>query len=159
MERFDEKGMLIIPNPVSQTTSAHTVVVVQRVFCPHGHSLINKRADFNGYPGIIIAATRNDEHGFIALSPIYGDKRRIALDIDLIDGKTYDLSCPECGAVLPRFGTCKCGADLISLFLTQEADNSNCTVICNRVGCPNAQIIASGEVISETLFETEQYAE
>jgi len=155
VERFDKKGMLIIPNPVSQAI-APTVVVVQKLFCPRGHSLINSRADFNGHPGIIIAATRHDEHGFIALSPIYGDKRRIALDIDLSDGETYDLSCPECGVKLPRFGPCKCGADLISLFLTQDADNSNCVVICNRVGCPNAQIISSGEVISETVFKTEK---
>jgi hypothetical protein len=57
MERFDKKGMIVIPNPVRKAAATMKVLIVRELFCQTGHSLISKRAVFNGYPGILIAGS------------------------------------------------------------------------------------------------------
>lgn len=153
MERFDERGMLIIPNPVREQTRTEKVIVVSRLFCPCGHTLISSRAIFNGYPGIMVVARSPEKEGLIALSPIYGSKARIALDIDLASGEIVELCCPVCNTVLPVHSPCSCGADLIAFFPTPQADFSNCIAICNRVDCINSHILINDEVISLSMID------
>jgi hypothetical protein len=153
MERFDKKGMIIIPNPVLKATGTMKVLIVRKLFCQAGHSLISERAVFNGYPGILIGIALNESKGLVALSPIYGDKTRISLDIDLPEDRIGNLFCPTCGIDLPRYATCGCGADLTALFLTCDASFADCIGVCNRIGCINARFITSGELISETMLE------
>jgi hypothetical protein len=154
MERFDKKGMIVIPNPVQKSAGAVKVLIVRELFCPAGHSLISERAVFNGYPGILLGVGLNDRKGLVALSPICGDKARISLDIDLPEDCIVNLCCPTCGIDLPRYATCSCGADLTALFLTRDASFADCIGVCNRIGCINARFITSGELISETMLET-----
>jgi len=83
----------------------------------------------------------------VALSPVYGEKCRVALDVELEDGDILELLCPVCGTALPAYAPCPCGARLITLFLSPRADYSNCIGICNRVGCVNAEVKREGELI------------
>ncbi|MDA8125125.1 MAG: hypothetical protein M0009_08070 [Deltaproteobacteria bacterium] len=152
MERFDQKGMILIPNPVARTAAAAKVLVIRELFCPAGHSLISRRALFNGSPGILVGVGFAGEKGLVALSPVYGDKTRIALDIDLPAKQIANLFCPTCGIDLPRYATCHCGADLAALFLDRRASFSDCIGICNRVDCVNAHFVAQGELISEAML-------
>ena len=154
MERFDKKGMILIPNPIPKKTGTVKVLVVCELFCPAGDSLISKRAIFNGYPGILLGVGLNGNKGLVALSPICGDKTRISVDIDLPDDRIVNLFCPRCGADLPRYATCGCGADLTALFLTRGASFNDCIGVCNRIGCINARFVTNGELISEALLET-----
>jgi hypothetical protein len=154
MERFDKKGMIVIPNPVQKAASMVKVLIVRELFCPAGHSLISERAIFNGHPGILLGVGLNESKGLVAISPICGDKTRISLDIDLPDDRIVNLFCPTCGINLPRYATCGCGADLTALFLTCNASFADCIGVCNRIGCINARFVTSGELISETMLET-----
>jgi len=154
MERFDKKGMILIPNPLPKTASTLKVLIVRELFCPSGHSMISERAVFNSYPGIILGVQLNDQKGLVALSPICGDKTRISIDIDLPPDMIVNLFCPTCGIDLPRYATCGCGADLTALFLTREASFSDCIGVCNRIGCINARFVTSGELISDTMMES-----
>jgi hypothetical protein len=154
MERFDNKGMIIIPNPVPKTAVTSKVLIIRELYCPSGHTMIAKRAVFNGYAGIILGVRLHENKGVVALSPILGDKTRISIDIDLPNDCIVMLFCPTCGNDLPRYATCSCGADLTALFLTREASYADCIGVCNRVGCINARFITSGELISETMLET-----
>lgn len=153
MTWFDQRGMLLIPNPVRQVTGMAKVLMISELFCPAGHSLISPRAVFNGYPGILLGVGCNENKGLVALSPIYGDKTRVAVDIDLPEQSIVNLFCPTCGMDLPRYARCGCEADLRALFLTREASYADCIVVCNRIGCINAQVTASGKIISETMIE------
>lgn len=153
MERFDKKGMIIIPNPIRKAVSTQKVLIVRELFCPAGHSLIGKRAVFNGHPGILLGVGVNERKGLVALSPICGDKTRISLDIDLPEEQIVNLFCPTCGIDLPRYATCGCGADLTALFLTQKNSFSDCIGVCNRIGCINARFVTNDELISETMLE------
>jgi hypothetical protein len=152
--RFDKNGMMIIPNPVkSEIMEKEKVLVIRECFCKNGHNLVNSRVRFNEYNGIILIISSQDDEGMVALSPIYGDKTRISIDIDLLSRKVYDLICPTCRESLPEFAPCSCGAEQRALFSTKDADFSNCTGICNRVDCPNAVVHSEGEMISISMIE------
>ncbi|MBN2298213.1 MAG: hypothetical protein JXM72_06440 [Deltaproteobacteria bacterium] len=145
--------MLIIPNPVRERTAADKILVVCSLFCPDGHNLISSRAVFNGYPGILVKASKGSKQGLIALSPVYGSTARISLDIDLVVGEIMDLHCPVCDILLPVHSPCSCGADLVAFFPTKKSDFTDCIAICNRVGCINSHILINDEVISLSMVD------
>ena len=153
MQRFDKKGMLIVPNPVEKPESAvEKVIVVNELYCPDGHSLISNRATFNGYPGILVTAVQGDgSKGLLALSPIYGEKSRVALGLELVSGEQLELRCPHCSVALPTHSLCACGASLVSLFLDTETKFTHCIGVCERVDCANAKVISGGELITMAL--------
>lgn len=154
-ERFDEKGMLIIPNPRQpRMIEATNLLVITHCFCPQGHELISRRASFNGYPGLLLRVKAGKRKGLIALSPVYGDKVRVALDIDLDHGELVYLRCPTCDMALPVHSSCpSCGGDMIALFLQPQADFSDCVVVCNRIDCPNATIIQGGHLVAQSMID------
>jgi hypothetical protein len=153
MERFDHKGMMIIPNPVPKTSGTRNCLIAHELFCPNGHNLISSRAVFNSFPGILLGVGLEETKGLVALSPICGDKTRVALDVDLPEGRIATLFCPTCGTGLPVYANCACGADLVALFLTRETNFMDCIGVCNRIGCINARIVTSGDLVSDALLE------
>lgn len=153
MKRFDSKGMLIIPNPARAEahTESEKSLVVKECFCQNGHNLVSSRAVFNGYHGIILKVSRHNKEGLVALCPVYGYKSRVSLDVDLGDTEVWTLKCPHCDALFPVYMKCDCGGDLVCLFLDDRADHRNCICICNRIGCYNAGIIYSNEMITVNI--------
>ncbi len=153
MERFDKRGMLIVPNPVGKPDpTVDKVIVASELFCPQGHGLISDRATFNGYPGILVTAVQGDgSKGLLALSPIYGEKSRVALGLELVNGEQLTLHCPHCSVALPTHSPCACGANLVSLFLDTETKFTHCIGVCERVNCVNAKVISGGELITMAL--------
>ena len=156
MKNFDKNGMLIIPTPkeINEGCESEEILVVKSCYCQNGHQLINKRSFFNDFPGILLKAKKqNYMEGFIALSPIYNNKNKISIDIDLKKGESLQLFCPECGVELPIYANCSCcDGKLIALFLDNKANFNNCITIGNTVGCKNASIIASKEILSEIKY-------
>ena len=155
-QRFNEKGMMIFPNPIkTRTPRAKKVLVVKNLFCPNKHSLITDRVKFNGHSGILIKIQKKQKTGLLALSPVYGEQNRISLDIDLSSGEILRLFCPACDTELPIHTPCSiCGANLVSFFLTRDVDYANCIGICNRVDCVNASIIESGNLFSLSMIDS-----
>lgn len=154
MERFDKKGMMVIPSPIrSIIREKEKVLVVKECYCPKGHSLINPRAIFNGFKGIQLKVRTNDRKGHIVLSPLVGDKSRIALDVDLKSGELLQISCPTCDTPLPVYSPCACDGELIALFTTTEADYSHSVGICTRVDCFNGEIKSGSEMVSFSMLE------
>jgi hypothetical protein len=150
--------MMIIPNPIKEEPrKAETILIVNELYCPEGHNLVSGRAVFNGYPGILLKVRKEQTSGLVALSPIYGEKCRISIDIDLQSGEIYELYCPQCNVVLPAHSPCSCGANLVTLFLSPNKDFSDCIGICNRVDCTNSKIMESGKLISLSMVDTGRY--
>lgn len=155
MKIFNKEGMLIIPDPKgAELKPVKKILFVDECYCQNGHSLMNSRASFNGLPGIMLKVKAKDRKGLVALSPIYGDKSKISLDIDLHDKELIELSCPICDSLLPAYSTCSCGADLAALFLSKEIDFNNCIGICSRVNCFNSEIKSSSELLNEIGLRT-----
>ena len=157
MKRFDKNGMLIIPTPedVKKTQEAEEVLVVKECFCPNGHNLINTSACFNDLPGIFLKVLNSkDKSGFIALSPIYGQKQRISLEVDLVNGEKVRVFCPHCDIELPIFANCTTceNGKLVALFLDKKASFKNCLAVCNIVGCKSASIHSGEDVLKEIKY-------
>ncbi len=154
MNLFNSQGMMIIPIPEKKKklAKAKKILVVKECFCQNGHSLISSRTRFEDHDGILVKVKSANGEGLVALSPIYGDRSRFSLDIDLIDDEIVDIRCPACDSKLPVFSSCDCGGDFIALFITDKTDYSNCIGICNRVGCPDAVIHDDGELISISMI-------
>lgn len=154
MKIFDHKGMMIIPTLPKQIPVNTRVLVLKEVYCPNGHNLIDPHADFNHLPGIILKVRKGRKSGQIALSPVYGEKIRVAMNIELIQNETVRIFCPTCGVELPAYSSCSCGADQVALFLHPLVDFSNCVGICTRVDCTHAQITSQGELITQSMIES-----
>ena len=142
MKRFDKKGMMLFPNPIKKTEICKykELLVVEECYCQNGHSLISEKAVFNGFNGIIFKICNGEESGVVALSPVYGYKSRVSLDLTLKSGDIWDVCCPECQERLPTYSECSCGGKIFALFLSQKADYSKCILLCNRIDCFNAEI-------------------
>lgn len=142
MKRFNRKGMLIFPNPIRKTEicKQKDIIVIEHCYCHNGHSLITDRAVFNGFNGIILKICREKLEGLVALSPVYGYKSRVSLDLQLKSGEIWKVCCPECNEALPIFSECSCQARIFTLFLDKKANFSKCILLCNRIDCFNAEI-------------------
>ena len=152
MSIFDKDGMMVFPNPTrKEMKESKNVLVMSECFCKNGHSFISKRASFSGLPGVMLKVKTKSKMGLVALSPIYGDKSKIALDIDLVAGELLELLCPTCDSPLPAYSKCSCGGDLVALFLNDRFEFSSCVAVCTRVNCFNSEMKSSSEIIQQML--------
>jgi hypothetical protein len=152
MSIFDKDGMMIFPNPTrKEMKESKNVLVVKECFCQNGHSLISKRATFSALPSVMLKVKTKSKHGLVALSPIFGDKSKITLDIDLETGELLELICPICDSKLPVYSKCPCGGDLVALFLTNKLEYSSCVGLCSRVNCFNAEMKSSSDLIKQIV--------
>ena len=156
MKLFNSKGMMLFPNPMKkeEICKQKNLLVVKECFCHNGHSLISEQAVFNGFNGILIKVKRKDASGLVALSPVYGYKSRVSLDLLLKENEIWEIYCPECDEALPIFSSCECGGDKISLFLNKHADFAHCILLCNRIDCFNAAIKYNNELIHYSGVES-----
>jgi hypothetical protein len=148
MKLFDKNGIMIIPVPEKHQAASKEIIVIKDCFCPNGHKLVNRRARFGDYDGIIIGVNQYPEKGLIALSPVFGDKSKISIDIDLKEGALLDLVCPVCDVRFPVYSNCECGGEIMVMFTKPEKDFMNCVGICNRVGCKHAEIKNEGQLMT-----------
>jgi len=155
MKIFDSKGRIRIPdNTKKLNLQENEKLAITECYCKNGHNLINSRAQFNGLPGILIKVYGHNGRGFLALSPVWGDKSKISVDIDLIENELLHLCCPLCDEVLVKYSHCECGGEMVTLFLDKKQDFSNCIGICNRYGCPHSEIKNSQELLYHSRKHT-----
>jgi len=149
MQRFDQKGMMVFPNPgkIKAAGKPENLLVIKQCFCPNGHDLVSDRAVFDNFNGIMLKVRRGQEEGHVALNPVYGLKHRISIGIKLEKNDLLEVLCPECGVAIPEFSSCSCGGKLVALFLESRADFTNSVLICNRVDCHNAQLRLQNELV------------
>ena len=152
MSIFNDQGMMIFPTPMSrELRESKNVLVAKLCFCPNAHKLISNRVHFNKFPGVLLKVTQGDSEGLLALSPVFGDKSRITIDIELTSDDLISMRCPECDAALPVYSACSCGGDLLALFTSEPGNFSDCIGVCNRVDCYNAEFTTQDELLSGTL--------
>jgi len=148
MELPGNKSLEIIPGPEKFIPVSKDMIVIRDCYCPNGHDLVTNRARFGDYNGIIIGVGSPDKMGYIALSPLYGDKSRVCIDYDLKDGELLTLLCPYCKIPLPAYAVCECGGVLVVMFTKPEVDYRNLVGVCNRVGCKHAEIKNEGQLMA-----------
>ena len=149
MKLFNTKGMMLFPNPIKkeEICKQKNLLLVKECYCHNGHNLISDQAIFNGFSGILLKVKRKGVSGLVALSPVYGYKSRVSLNLLLKQNEIWEICCPDCNEALPVFSSCSCKGDIVALFLDKNADFSNSILICNRIDCFNAQIKFNDEII------------
>lgn len=148
MQIFDQKGMLIFPSPekLKASSKVQNLLVIKECFCPNGHNLVNEEVDFDGFQGIMLKVRKPGGEGMVSLNPVYGLKHRVSIGVKLVQDEMLEILCPECGIPLSVYSACSCGGSLVALFLDEKPDFTNSILICNRVGCHNAQIRLHDEI-------------
>ena len=155
MSIFNKKGMLVFPKPKKEpkVEDQEKLLVFTECFCPCGHNLIDDKAQFDEFKGIYLKVSRGQREGFIALSPVYGNKTRVAVGMKLKEGTQYKLSCPKCDAVLPIFTKCYCGGKIFTLFLNRKGSFDSFIGACSRIGCENSYIQIGEELITSVRLD------
>ncbi len=144
---FDKKGMMIIPATEDMKLKLQDKIVALELYCPNSHNLVTPRAMFGVHKGVELIVRQGGNEGKIAFSTVCNDFSRVTFDIDLKEGEQVELFCPECNEKIPIHSQCTCGGDLVAFFRTKKCDFTEALGICDRVGCPNAHIIESDELI------------
>ncbi len=155
MQRFTERGMLIIPNPtVKEVDKYSKALVIGKAYCHNGHDLIDQNSSFNGHPGIRLKVIKDDKEGVVILSPFYGDNTRVTCDVQLQQGDHVKLCCPTCGEPLPTYSPCECDGHLVCFFPTPVKDFANSIGICDVIDCYASQIMINNEVYTVSMIES-----
>ena len=157
MDRFNDKGMMLFPDPENRpdVEKATGLLVLREAFCPNGHSLMDRGVRFRTFPGVRFKVKAADgREGFVILSPLYKDKARVEIDIELKSKEILEPVCPECEAALPIYDKCECGADLVAVYHTKEKSMGDVAVFCKRADCFNEVFQNGGEVLTQTHIES-----
>ena len=149
MALYNKKGMLFIPTPerTKAFSKVSSLLIINQCYCPEGHNLVSPRANFDGYEGILIKVRKGGQMGLVALSPVYGVKSRVSFDVDLKKGDITEILCPICEKPFPLYHPCSCGGQLVTIFMDETINYSNCILICNRVDCFNAELRFHDELV------------
>ena len=139
---------------VIQKSDQESGQLITECYCRHGHSILSNKGVFDGHPGLTLKLKNSRQEGLLSISPIIGDCRRQFLDFERIPGEVVDICCPVCAEPFPIYNECSCGAHLIALFTSPNAQFSRCVGICQRVGCLHAELISERDL---RLFSRQDY--
>lgn len=158
MDRFDEKGKLIIPENhpaagelekcgVSSTGGSH----VHHAYCPNGHELITEdNPVFSTNHGIKLAVKGVHGEDVVYLSPYLVAREKIG-GARFQAGDKLDVCCPVCGVRLPIYAPCDCqwNGEYVFLALEKKQGTRTGVCFCNVWGCPKGNIRLADDVVAE----------
>ena len=147
---------MVFPCPQQDENDNESILVAEECYCPNGHNLVDGKAKFSNFDGILLKIESEDgsKSGFIAMSPICGDKTRICMDFNLKQDELYKLFCPTCNTKLPIYSDCSCGGSLVTLFNTTEENFNDSFCVCNRFGCHKSVVNEVEDSYSTAKLQT-----
>jgi hypothetical protein len=157
MKLFTPKGTMFIPKnkierPKKKKKKKTGKIILSACYCPNGHNLFDESVQFNELPSIKLKVVRGSDQGILALSPVFGDYSRVTIGISLKKGDKLDIRCPHCDTPLPVYSTCYvCDSQMVTLFLTPDANYARCLGICQRVGCHNSKMTENQRILTSVM--------
>ena len=156
MKVFDNKGMLIIPEPdaihlLKSGRAGQKKIMVKQLYCAQGHPLIKREnPEFDGKPGIHLLCRGEKISQSVYLSPFQADPRK-KHGREFENGEILRICCPVCESEFPVFAPhdCKTGAMYVAIFLDETANLNHSVCICNAWGCYASFLRLAGEIHSE----------
>jgi NADH-quinone oxidoreductase subunit E len=95
------------------------------------HSLMDSRHPIDGHPSIRVTISFAHQHGWLALSSLYGSYN-IASEYEIPPDIIAQVFCPHCHAELIGAGACgECGAPMVPMIVR----GGGMVQICSRRGC------------------------
>lgn len=126
------------------------IVVVNQAFGPTGESLMSRDVRFDEYPAIMLLVRADDREGFVYLSPIHGDARKVGFE-DLAPGTKCELLCPRSRKPLEKVGRVIEGsaAEYCALYLTPRLERGSMVYVSDTWGHRHSRIVLNSELISD----------
>jgi len=108
------------------------------------HSLMDSRQIIDGHPSICVTISFGQQHGWLALSCLYGSYN-IATEFEIPNDMVVHMFCPHCHAELLGGGKCgDCGASMVPMIVR----GGGIVQICSRRGCKNHILDLTGTTIT-----------
>lgn len=125
------------------------IITDKRIFpvdvsCPRcNHSLMDPKHLIDGYPSIKITASFEDEHGWLALSCLYGSYN-VESEYEISNNILINIFCPHCHSELNSGTICgECGAPMVPMIVR----SGGIVQICSRRGCKGHILDLKGTTI------------
>lgn len=118
----------------------HDFLLVDSLFCPHGHNLIVDSVRIHDEASIKLKVVINNEPGLLFVDAFWGSHSKLFSFIPKISGKDtifVEAYCPYCDAPLTERHACTqkgCGSD--SCVLLMLPGGMNKIHVCAKLGCP-----------------------
>jgi hypothetical protein len=117
-------------------------LVVEKVCCPQGHSLMVDTVKIHGEPAVKIHVKIGKQEGNFFIDAFWGSHKKLFDFLpELTAAVVVEAFCPECGASLMTNDHCGepgCGEQKhIQLILP---DGKSKVLVCGRLGCPGHRL-------------------
>jgi hypothetical protein len=114
-------------------------LVVERISCPNGHSLMATSVHIHDEPSIQFKVRTGGQEGFIYLDSFWGSHVKLYsfLPVGSDSGPVLQTFCAECGVSLDADEPCErpgCGCARCIVF--HLPGGANRILVCARLGCP-----------------------
>jgi NADH-quinone oxidoreductase subunit E len=107
------------------------------------HSLMDHRHKIDGYPSIRVTASFGQQHGWLAISSLYGSYKTES-EYEIPFKTTVHFFCPHCHAELIGATKCgECGAPMVPMIVR----GGGIVQICSRKGCKGHILDLSGAMV------------
>ncbi len=121
----------------------HDVLVVESIFCPHGHNLLVESVKIHGRPSIRLHAAVGEDEGVIFVDAFWGSHAKLFSFVprQYSDRVIVEAACPICGASLMEQRPCdEQQCDSLESIVLYLPGNGNKVHVCARIGCPGHHI-------------------
>jgi NADH:ubiquinone oxidoreductase subunit E/predicted RNA-binding Zn-ribbon protein involved in translation (DUF1610 family) len=104
------------------------------------HSLMDPNHLIDGYPSIRVTISFGQQHGWLALSSLYGSYN-VSSEYEIPENTIVHFFCPHCHAALIGGSDCaECGAPMVPMIVR----GGGIVQICSRSGCKGHMLDLSG---------------
>lgn len=156
MDPVDRRNLKITGNH-PRVTGQHLIVephdvtvIVTQAYGPRGDNLVGlSDVQFDGNPSVTLKIRALDTEGFVHLSPIHGDSRKVK-PFDIPHGTKCELLCPVSNQPLDLVGEVEdgSGARYFAIYLTPALSRGTMVMISDVWGHYHSRIIDDFELIS-----------
>ncbi len=118
----------------------HDFLLVESLFCPHGHNLVVDSVRIHDEASIKLKVVINNESGLLFVDAFWGSHSKLFSFIPKVTGKEpafVEAYCPYCDAALSERYPCAqkgCGSDSSVLLMLPGGINK--IHVCAKLGCP-----------------------
>jgi len=118
----------------------HDFLLVESLFCPHGHNLVVDSVRIHDEASIKLKVVINNESGLLFVDAFWGSHSKLFSFIPKVTGKEpvfVEAYCPYCDAALIERYPCTqkgCGSDSSVLLMLPGGINK--IHVCAKLGCP-----------------------
>ena len=122
-----------------------TFLVVDRVTCPNGHTLMDSSVRIHGEPSVKMKLIVGKTEGLLFVDAFWGGHQKLYSFIP--EQGVVEASCPTCGASLMTPEICAepgCGCQT-GILLNLPGENNNGIRICARLGCPGHRLVIDNQ--------------